>query len=189
MTNHPLFKLFFLTLVLSISSCAITGNNSKAEKRRAVLSIKNDALTELYRLKPDVNQQIASASGYAVFSNVNLMVLLASAGGGHGVVTNNQTGQQTYMKMGELGVGMGAGIKDFRAIFIFHNSASLQRFIDHGWIAGISSDAAAKASDKGAAFSGTLAADSVTVYQITESGLSMQISLTGTKYWRNDALN
>ncbi|MDC9729029.1 MAG: hypothetical protein PSN04_06835 [Methyloprofundus sp.] len=183
------FKLSFLIIALTINSCAITGSTSKAEKRRAVLVIKNDALTQLYRIKPDVKQQITSASGYAVFSNVNLMLLLASIGGGHGVVTNNQTGQQTYMKMGELGVGMGAGAKDFRAIFIFHNSTSLQRFIDHGWIAGISSDAAAKASDKGAAIAGSLAADNVTIYQVTESGLSMQISLTGTKYWKNDELN
>lgn len=186
---YRLTKLFFLIIVLSINSCAITGSNSKKNKCQAVLAIKNNALTELYRIKPDVRQQITSASGYAVFSNVNLMILLASIGGGHGVVTNNQTGQQTYMKMGELGVGMGAGLKDFRAIIIFHNSASLNRFIDTGWIAGLSSDAAIKASDKGGAVSGSLAADSVTIYQLTESGLSMQMTLTGTKYWKNDELN
>lgn len=184
-----LTKLFFLIIVLSINSCAITGSNSKTDKRQAVLAIKNNALTDLYRIKPDVRQQITSASGYAVFSNVNLMILLASIGGGHGVVTNNQTGQQTYMKMGELGLGMGAGIKDFRAIFIFHNSESLNRFINHGWIAGLSSDAAVKASDKGGAVSGSLAADNVTIYQLTKSGLSMQVTLTGTKYWKNDELN
>lgn len=186
---HKLTKLVSLIIILSITSCAITGSNSKASKRKAVLAIKNKILSDLYLIKPDVRQQVASASGYAAFSNVNLMALLISIGGGHGIVTNNQTGQQTYMKMGELGVGMGAGLKDFRAIFIFHNSASLNRFINTGWIAGLSSDAAIKASDKGGAISGSLAADSVTIYQLTESGLSMQMTLTGTKYWRNDELN
>ena len=182
-------KLLFFILTLSLSACAITGSNPQQDKRNAVLAIKNQALTDLYKTKPDVKHQIANATGYAVFSNVNLMMVFASIGGGHGVVTNNQTGQQTYMKMGELGVGIGAGLKDFRAIFIFHNAASLQRFVDHGWLAGVSSDITAKASDKGGDLSGAMAADSVTIYQLTESGLAVQASLTGGKYWKNDDLN
>jgi lipid-binding SYLF domain-containing protein len=117
------------------------------------------------------------------------MIAFASISGGYGLVTNNQTGQQTYMKMGKIGIGVGAGIKDFRTIFIFHNSASLKRLINYGWIAGLSSDAIAKASDKGGALAGSLAADNITIYQLTESGLSMQVTLTGAKYWKNDALN
>jgi len=37
-------------------------------------------------------------------------------------VKNNKTGKYTYMKMGELGIGLGLGVKDFRAIFIFSDT-------------------------------------------------------------------
>ena len=40
-------------------------------------------------------------AGYAVFDNANVNVILASFGGGYGVVKNNLTGKSTYMNMGE----------------------------------------------------------------------------------------
>lgn len=184
-----LSKLLFFILALSLSACAITGSSPRQEKRNAVLAIKDQALTDLYKIKPDVKHQVANAVGYAVFSNVNLMAVFVSTGGGHGVVTNNKTGQQTYMKMRELGVGIGAGLKDYRAVFIFHNAASLKRFVDKGWLAGVSSDITVKASDKGGDLTGSVAADSVTIYQLTETGVAVQASLTGAKYWKNDELN
>ena len=36
------------------------------------------------------------------------------------------------MRMGEVGIGLGAGIKDFRAVFVFHDRAALERFLDVG---------------------------------------------------------
>jgi lipid-binding SYLF domain-containing protein len=92
--------------------------------------MRQEVLTELYSNKPDTRAQIASASGYAVFSNANINLLLASFGGGIGVVRSN--GSDTYMRMGEVGIGIGAGVKDFRAIFVFHNNDALERFMGVG---------------------------------------------------------
>jgi hypothetical protein len=50
-------------------------------------------------------------------------------------------------------------------------------------------DAAAKASDKGAAVGGEILVDKVTIYQLTESGLALQATVKGTKYWKDNALN
>ena len=36
-----------------------------------------------------------------------------------GVVKNNKTAKHTYMKMGEVGIGLGLEVKDFRVIFVF----------------------------------------------------------------------
>jgi hypothetical protein len=41
-------------------------------------------------------------------------------------VRDNKTGRDTYMKMGEVGVGLGVGIKDFRAVFVFHSPEVMQ---------------------------------------------------------------
>ena len=56
--------------------------------------------------------------------------------------------------MGELGVGLGLGAKDYRSVFIFHDKATLDKFINEGWEFGGDADAAAKASDKGMAIGG-----------------------------------
>lgn len=178
-----------IAFLLGMSGCATTGGNSKAEKRQAILNMKNDVLAQLYKIKPDVKAQIAKAPGYAVFSNANVYLIFASFGGGHGVVKNNQTGGHTFMKMGEIGVGLGLGAKDFRGVFVFHNADTMNRFVEQGWAFGGQADAAAKASDKGGAVGGELTVDNMTIYQLTEAGLALQATIKGTKFWKDDALN
>ncbi len=56
---------------------------------------------------------------------------------------------KTFMKMASLGVGIGLGIKDFRAVFIFHNRYGYDDFIEKGWDLSAGADAAAKSGNKG----------------------------------------
>jgi lipid-binding SYLF domain-containing protein len=176
-------------LALFTGGCATTGDVSPAEERQLILSMKNEVLTDLYKVRPDVKSQIAGAPGYAVFSNANVNVILASFGGGYGVVRNNRSGKYTYMKMGEVGVGLGLGAKDFRLVFVFHSNDSMNRFVDTGWAFGAQADAAAKAEDKGAAVGGEITVDNMTIYQLTETGLALQATIKGTKYWKDEDLN
>jgi lipid-binding SYLF domain-containing protein len=116
-------------------------------------------------------------------------LILASFGGGVGVVRNNETDDDTFMRMGEVGIGLGAGVKDFRAVFVFHDREALDRFMDVGIAVGGQADAAAKAGDLGAAVGGEAIVDNVTVYQLTQSGLALQATIKGTRYWRDSQLN
>ncbi len=177
-----------LVITLILSGCATTGGTTPEGKRQAILSMKNETLSALYKVRPEAKAQIAAAPGYAVFSNANVNIIFASFGGGYGVVSGNKT-KPVYMKMGELGIGLGLGVKDFRAIFIFHDQATMKRFVDSGWEFGAHADAAAKASDKGAAVGGEVLLDGITIYQLTESGLALQATVKGTKYWKDDELN
>ena len=151
--------------------------------------MKNEVLTDLYKIRPDVKSQIASAPGYAVFSNANVNLIFASFGGGYGVAKNNKTGKHTYMNMGEVGLGLGLGVKDFRGVFVFHNAEAMNRFVEHGWAFGAQADAAAKAVDKGAAVGGEVTVDNITIYQLTEAGLALQATIKGTKFWKDTSLN
>lgn len=160
-----------------------------AEKRQSILKMKDEVLTELFKLKPDVRAQIKKAPGYAVFSNVNVNIIFASFGGGYGLAKENAAGKITYMQMGEVGVGLGAGVKDFRVVMIFHTKTALLDFIEKGWAFGGNVDAAAKASDKGGAVGAEVTINDVTIYQLTESGLALQATIKGTKYWKDSELN
>lgn len=93
------------------------------------------------------------------------------------------------MKMGEVGIGLGLGVKDFRAVFIFHDRATLTKFVNSGWEFGGHADAAAKAGDKGAAVGGEALIDGITIYQLTKSERALQATVKGIKYWKDDELN
>ncbi len=182
-------NLFGLSLCLMlISGCAATGNNP-SEKRATIQKMRQDVLAELYRVKPAARAQVKKAPGYAVFSNANVNIIFASFSGGYGVVRNSHTGRDTYMKMGEAGIGLGLGVKDFRAVFIFDNVPTMNRFIESGWEFGAHADAAAKAKDKGGEVGGEIVVDGITIYQLTETGLALQATVKGTKYWKDDDLN
>ena len=58
------------------------------------------------------------------------------------------------MKMASAGAGLGVGVKNYRVIFVFENDDVLSHFLDSGWSGSTQTDAAAKAGDKGGAFSG-----------------------------------
>ena len=180
--------LIFCCLAL-MPGCTTTKGKSGAEKRQAIQQMKNEALAELYAKKSDVRAQIANAPGYGVFSNANVYIILAGVGGGYGVVESRRSGKSTYMKMGEVGVGIGAGVKDYRLVLVFHTQDALEYFVRHGWSFGGQADAAAKAGEKGGAVGAEGIINNVTVYQMTESGLALQATIKGTKFWRDDSLN
>jgi lipid-binding SYLF domain-containing protein len=190
---YHLQRLVLVTLTVLLTQCTTVGENNLSsdavERREAILTMRQDVLEQLYEVKPDVKAQIENATGHAVFSNANLNLLFASFGGGTGVVQDRKSGKNTYMNMGEIGFGLGAGIKDFRAVFVFHNKAALRRFVDRGWTFGGQAGAAAIADDMGAAVGGETAGSNVTVYQITKSGLVLQAMVKGTRYWKNADLN
>ncbi|MEM8984753.1 MAG: YSC84-related protein [Pseudomonadota bacterium] len=174
--------------VASVCGCAAAGS-TVAEQRAATVSMRTEVLTELYAQKASARSEIAAAPGYAVFSNANINVVLASVGGGYGIVRDNGSGVDTYMRMGEVGVGLGAGVKDTRLVFVFHDRDALTDFVENGWSVGANADAAAKASDKGGAVGAEALVDRVTIYQLTKSGLALQATVKGTRYWRDDRLN
>lgn len=184
-------QVFYTVSVLVLSQCTVTGFDSSTpqERRQAIQSMRQDVLEQLYEAKPDVRAQIGNAPGYAVFSSANVNLILASFTGGVGVVRDNDSGSDTYMKMGEVGVGLGAGVKDFRAVFVFHDDSALDRFVNTGWSFGGQADAAAIAGDLGAAAGGEAVLDNMTIYQLTQSGLALQATVKGTRYWQDDELN
>ncbi|GGW94763.1 lipid-binding SYLF domain-containing protein [Alteromonas halophila] len=190
MKNRYLKYLFALSLTtLLATGCASMGDGTVAEKRQAILAMQDNALSRLYSEKPDTRAQIREAAGYAVFSNANVNVIFVAAGTGFGVATNKLTGERTYMNMAEGGVGLGLGAKDYRIVMVFHSQASLDYFLKHGWTAGGNADATAKAGGKGASAEGEGYLGNVTVYTMTESGLALQATVKGTKFWKDKTLN
>jgi lipid-binding SYLF domain-containing protein len=178
-----------LVLVLLAASWASAGD-SPDEKREKTRKMATQTLEDLYKLQPTAQGAVEKSAGYAVFNNMGANLLLLSTARGAGIAVNAKTKQQTFMKMISGGVGLGLGVKDYRVIFVFENNAALARFLDSGWSGSAQADAAAKAGEKGGAYSGAAeVSPGVWVYQITKNGLALQVTLQGTKYYKDNDLN
>lgn len=185
---HTLFSLA-LGLAVLVGVPGAVAKTATAEKQAEIDEMAAGMLADLYKLKPLAKDQVKKAAGYAVFSNVGVNLVFASFAGGHGVVVDKH-GHRTYMKMGSAGLGLGLGVKDFRAVFVFRTQAKLDAFLEKGWDFSGQVDAAAKSEKKGAAVGlAETAIPDVEVYQITKNGLALQATLQGTKYWKDKDLN
>ena len=164
---------------------------AKADKeRQEIRKTSKDVLARLYKAQPSAKAAIGKAAGYAVFSNFGMKILVAGSGTGKGVAVENKTKKETFMKMVELQAGLGFGVKKFSLIWVFETPQTLSTFINSGWELGGQTSAGAKAGDKGAALQGALpVSPGVWVYQLTDTGVALELTAKGTKYYKDDDLN
>jgi lipid-binding SYLF domain-containing protein len=176
---------------LVLLSVSIARADDDAEKKKAkIRDAATDTLNDLYKIQPSAKGAIQSSAGYAVFKNFGTNVLVVSTASGAGVAVNSKSKQETFMKMISAGAGLGVGVKDFRIIFVFGSEKALNTFLSSGWSGSAQSDAAAKAGTSGGAYAGAVqASPDVWIYQITKNGLALQLTLQGTKYYKDDDLN
>jgi lipid-binding SYLF domain-containing protein len=181
-----------LLVAFALSAVHVEAKPDPDKERAEVRAMRDTVLADLYKVHPDAKAKIKQAAGYAVFSNVGVNLIFASFAGGHGIVVKPGVFKdtETFMKMGSAGIGLGLGVKDFRAVFVFSDKEKLATFIEKGWDFSGQADAAAKSDDKGAAIAGAkTVVPGVEVFQITKNGLALQATLQGTKYWKNKDLN
>jgi lipid-binding SYLF domain-containing protein len=185
------FRMITRILVMSLLFAGLSSaKDSPDEKREKTRKMAAQTLQDLYKLQPTAQGAIQKSAGYAVFNNMGTNLLLVSTARGSGVAVNSKSKQETFMKMISGGAGLGVGVKDYRVIFVFESDDALAKFLDSGWSGSAQTDAAAKAGEKGAAYSGAVeVAPGVWVYQITKNGLALQLTLQGTKYYKDDDLN
>lgn len=183
-------SMVILALTLLTGFKPFGDRRTPEEERQDILEMREEVLASLYAEAPYAKDRIAGSAGYAVFSNIGINLLVLSTANGYGVAHDNKTGEDTYMKMFSAGVGVGYGVKDFSAVFVFESESALKQFIEEGWQATAQTDAAAVSGDKGdvADFEIQLAPD-VKLYQITKTGLALQATLQGTKYLVDKDLN
>lgn len=184
-----MFIITMSAVLLAVTGCSPGSDLTKSQKIDRINEMAVETLQRLYKEVPSAEKEIKQAPGYAAFSNANVNIIFASAGGGYGMVMDNTTGKKTYMKMAMGGLGIGLGAKDFRQVLIFEDKDVMNRFIYSGWEFGGHADAAAKAGDKGGEASGEGFVGGVKVYAMTEAGLALQATVTGTKYYKDDELN
>lgn len=181
-------KLILIFAVIFIPFTAMA--KSKDKQRADILEMRAEVLEQLYDNHPEAKGMIKDAEGYAVFNNGGINLIFLSAGSGKGVAHDNKSGKDIFMRMATGGVGIGLGIKDYRAVMIFHKRSAFDKFVDKGWDFSGQADAAAKIGDEGGEINAAdTAVGGVTLYQMTKKGLALQATLQGTKYWKTKKLN
>ena len=163
---------------------------SADEQREDIRDTARNTLDTLYRSNPEARRKVESAAGYAVFSNFSTKFMITGGGSGKGVAVNNKNRQEIFMRMIEVQAGLGFGVKKFRLVWVFETQGAFNKFVDSGYEFGGQAAVAAKASGTGGGTAGAASVSpGVWVYQITDDGLAAEVTVKGTKYYRDKDLN
>ena len=143
-----------------------------------------------YKEVPGAKGAVNSAAGYGVFSNFGMKIFVLGTGTGTGVVVDKRVGKKTFMKMVQIGGGIGLGGKKFKLVFVFETAEALNQFVNAGWEFGGTAEGVAKWGEKGGAYEKAISVmPGVWVYQLTDKGVALDAMIKGTKYYKNDDLN
>ena len=155
-----------------------------AERRQEILDMSKNAIADL-RKDASAKELVDDAYGHAVFDTTKGGFIVTGAGG-TGVAMRKNGSDPVYMHMGSGGVGLGAGLENYKFIVLFENEDVYERFIEGEWSAGATAQAAA--GREGAAAIGKFN-NGVAVYHITDKGLIAQADVQGVRFWPSDRLN
>jgi lipid-binding SYLF domain-containing protein len=158
--------------------------NGLAAKRQEILDMSKSTIDAL-RKDSSAKSLVDSAYGHAVFDTTKGGFLVTGAGG-TGVAMRKNGANPVYMHLGAGGVGLGAGLENYKLIVLFENEDTYDRFVDGAWTAGASAQAAA--GRDGAAIVGKFV-NGVAVYHVTDKGVIAQADVSGVKFWPSDRLN
>jgi len=188
------FAATVLFLIVFAVGCAGTKSKTQSEKnaaRDSVRTMTEETLAQLYQKAPAAEDAVADAAGYAVFSDFGVKILIMGGAGGSGMAVDNATKQETFMKMAEFQPGLGLGAQKYRLVFIFENPDAFNTFITSGWELGANAMAAAKddTGEGGGAAGAVTVSDGVKMYQLSDTGAIVGVSITAAKYYKDDDLN
>ncbi len=184
------FPQWLVAGTLSLSLVAGTAfAQDKAAKQAEVLKKTDSALQAFFAKKPELKAAVASAPGYAVFTTYGVSFLVGGSGG-TGVVRDNKTKANTFMKMGAASAGLQIGAAESDMLMIFKNVAAMNDFVNKGWTSGGSATAAAGADGKTTGGGvGSSMMENAASYTMTKTGVEAGVAVGGAKFWKDADLN
>ena len=191
--------LLMTALVLCLMTTAVfAADTDKSEKEQAKIvkeraeidELSAKALANLYEKVPSAERVIDNCYAYATLSNTGMKLGIFGDAHGRGLAVNNETGERLYMRMKEMGIGLGLGVKEYDLIFVIGTEAAWNSFISGDIKFASSAEATANDGVTGDSIEGaSIAAKGVWVYQMTKKGLSLDASIKGTKIYPDKKLN
>jgi hypothetical protein len=176
-------------LLLNVGCAGPKGASAQAQ-RDYTLDMRDRTLERLYEKYPAARRAVEEGPGFAVFDNRKFGLLFFASGSGYGVVTDNASNHNTYMKAVQFSPGLGLAGNVYKTVIVFNDDAALRHFLGAPFDVGIRAEAGAKVGDTGGTVGGGVPlARGVQVYQFTDTGVVLRADIPIVKYLRSDRLN
>ena len=177
-----LAKIIFLSMILVISTQAVTFAESPDELRAKLDKMSVEVLDRMYSKYPDAKNAVRNSYAYCTISNSSVNWGFLGSDRGRGLAYNQVLGKKIYVKMSEVKLGLSVGAKEYDLLFIIQNREAWDRFISGSIKFGSGISAQATDGVSGDTFTNATAiAKGVWVYQLDKKGLAVEMSFKGAQ--------
>ncbi|HEX6994926.1 MAG TPA: YSC84-related protein [Gammaproteobacteria bacterium] len=164
---------------------AVADEQELEQRRNEIMRMAEETLDQLREQNPSAAALYEEAHGYAVFDTTKGGLIVTGAGG-TGVAMEKDGGEPIFMHLGQAGVGLGAGLENYRLVMLLEDQETYDRFVSGQWDGSLS--AQASAGEEGVAAEEQFV-DGVKVYRLTDRGLMAQADVSGIRFWPSEELN
>ncbi len=176
--------------VMILSPFSAASAADPGEQGAQINQMSQQTLESLYAQQPLARRAIAESAGYAVFSDINTKIFFAGGGGGKGVAVNRETGQRNYMMMVTVSAGLGMGVSKSHLVWVFATPEAYQNFVNVGVELGADANLQVNPGLGGGLYDGAVeASPGAWLYQLSDAGLALELTVQGTKYFRDPEFN
>ena len=184
------FRSAVLAVLLVAGAAVMPSSRALADDAADIDRMAQSTLETLYAQKPSAARAVREAAGYAVFSDISTKILLAGGGGGKGVAVDNRSGAKTYMLMATVSAGLGLGISKSHLVRVFETREAFENFVNTGIELGANANLTVNPGAGGGLYDGAVeAAPGAWLYQLSDAGLAAELTVQGTKYFKDSNLN
>jgi len=186
MNVQSVLRLGVLSLSLLASSAFA---DDKAAKQAEVTKSTQASMERFYKSKPELKAAVAQAPGYGIFTTYGVSFLIGGSGG-TGLVHDNKTKKDIFMKVGGASAGLQLGASQTELLIVFKTAAAMNKFIESGWEAagGVTASAGASGATAGGG-KGSSAMEDANTYTLTKTGLEVGLAGGASKFWKDKDLN
>ena len=179
-----------LAVLVVAGAAVMPSSRALADSAADIDKMAQSTLESLYAQKPSAARAVREAAGYAVFSDISTKILLAGGGGGKGVAVDNRSGAKTYMLMATVSAGLGLGISKSHLVWVFETREAFENFVNTGIELGANANLTVNPGAGGGLYDGAVeAAPGAWLYQLSDAGLAAELTVQGTKYFKDSNLN
>ncbi|HEX5420680.1 MAG TPA: lipid-binding SYLF domain-containing protein [Gammaproteobacteria bacterium] len=162
-------------------------SDTPAQQRQELLKMAKQSVEQLRQNNDLAAKLWDQAYGYAVFDTTKGGLIVTGVGGtGVAVPKNGGGNNAVFMRVGGAGVGLSAGLSNFKLVLLIQDKETFDKFVNGKWDAGLSSQAVAGTAGKGATTSFTAG---VRAFRIEGGGLMATADVSAMHFWRYDQLN
>jgi hypothetical protein len=180
MQIRHLFQAAVLSSVAILATgCVSPSGSTPSEEVADIRTMRDDTLREAYEKWPDLEAKIKASPGYVVFRTGVIKILLIGTVNSYGVIVDNRTGKETYLKNFAIALGPMIELGIQRAVMVIEDTAEMDDLSKGGWNFGADAAIGLRLFGVGGGASATAIDPGVDVYRKLDTG----VALGGTLFW------